>query len=432
MRTALHARPPTHPGLNDGLIHPGSDFPIHSALRVIRSKALERGPMHGALRIIVVLAEFTDRKMGASKQHYEELFFSTGVLQNGSVKEYFDEVTNGKVDIVGEVVGPYTLPNTLAEYANNDFGTSRYGMNARLMARHAAEAANPDVDFAPYDNDGDGYVDAFIVVHAGQGAEMTGDVNDIWSHKWVLPDAAYNADGTRVYGYLTVPEDAKIGVCCHELGHLLFGFPDLYDIDDSSEGIGNWCLMGGGSWLGGGDIPAHPSAWCKLQQDWATSVNVTSNQELQIQDVKTGFKIYRLWKDGTANQEYFLVENRQKSGYDQLLPGEGLLVWHIDDDIETNSDEAHPKVALVQADTLKDLENGNNRGDDGDPFPGSQANRVFDTVSNPGSKSYASVHTCVALRDISDSGATMMARVEVSCPDEPVSFWVRLWRWFFG
>ena len=70
-------------------------------------------------------------------------------------------------------------------------------------------------------------------------------------------------DATKIYGYLTIPEDAKIGVCAHELGHLLFGFPDLYDTDDTSEGIGNWCLMAGGSWNGGGDVPAHPSAWCK-------------------------------------------------------------------------------------------------------------------------------------------------------------------------
>ena len=51
------------------------------------------------------------------------------------------------------------------------------------------------------------------------------------------------ADSTQIFAYLTIPEDARIGVCAHELGHLLFGFPDLYDTDDTSEGIGNWCLM---------------------------------------------------------------------------------------------------------------------------------------------------------------------------------------------
>ena len=70
-----------------------------------------------------------------------------------------------------------------------------------------------------------------------------------------------------------MPEDCKIGVCAHELGHLLFGWPDLYDIDNSSSGLGEWCLMAGGSWNGYlGDIPAHPSAWCKADQGWVTVV----------------------------------------------------------------------------------------------------------------------------------------------------------------
>jgi M6 family metalloprotease-like protein len=93
------------------------------------------------------------------------------------------------------------------------------------------------------------------VVHSGSGGEETGNSGDIWSHKWTLP-SVYATDATQIFAYLTIPEDAKIGVCAHELGHLLFGFPDLYDVDDSSEGIGSWCLMAAGSWNGGGDVPA--------------------------------------------------------------------------------------------------------------------------------------------------------------------------------
>ena len=170
------------------------------------------------------------------------------------------------------------------------------------MAREAAVQADAVVDFKPYDNDGNGFVDAFIVVHAGRGAEETLDANDIWSHKWVFGGGALNADGTKVFGYLTVPEDSKIGVCAHELGHLLFGWPDLYDTDESSAGLGNWCLMAGGSWNGDGDIPAHPSAWCKANQDWVTTVNRTTYGTLTIADVKTGKKVYRLWKDGVSAQ----------------------------------------------------------------------------------------------------------------------------------
>src|SRR5262249_35433672 len=154
----------------------------------------------------------------------------------------------------------------------------------------------------------------------------------------------------------TVPEDSKIGVCCHELGHLLFGFPDLYDTDYSSAGIGNWCLMSGGSWNGGGDLPAHPSAWCKVNQDWVSATTVSTSGTLTLPDVKTSKNVARLWKNGTGGSEYFLVENRELTGYDAGLPAGGMLVWHIDDAQSGNSDENHPKVGLLQADGHRDLE----------------------------------------------------------------------------
>ena len=410
----LRAAPKVPIGMNDGLIRPGHDFPLGTAAMTIQRAAADRAPLRGETRVLVVLVDFEDKPMAETRQHFEKLFFSTGALPDGSVKEYFAEVTNGLVDIVGEVVGPYRLPQTLQAYANSQSGTGTSQPNARTMAKDAAVIANPEIDFSQYDNDGDDYVDAFVVVHAGLGAETTGNVNDIWSHKWVLPGGEFNADGAKVYAYLTVPENARIGVCCHELGHLLFGFPDLYDTDYSSEGVGNWCLMGGGSWLGGGNKPAHPSAWCKLQQGWASVVE-PGNGSLAIEDVKTSHTVYRLWKNNGAGDEYFLVENRQKISYDQELPGEGLLVWHIDDSIPNNSNEIHPRVALVQADDRRALENGSNRGDAGDPYPGTSGNDSFSFITSPSSRSYAGVDTCVKLKISGDSGPVIQAEIETFC-----------------
>ena len=415
MAGMLRVRQPSRVGFNDGLIYPGSRFPLGTSANRVRSAAANRAPLSGTVRIVVVLAEFPDKAMTQSKQHFEDLFFSQGVLANGSVREYFDNVSNGIIDIQGQVLGPYQLPQNLVTYANGESGIGNASPNARTMAKDALEAADPDVDYSQYDNDGDGYVDAFLVVHAGSGAESTGSANDIWSHKWVLEGGTYNTDGIDLYAYLTVPEDARIGVCCHELGHLLFGFPDLYDTDQSSEGVGNWCLMGGGSWNGGGDIPANPSAWCKADQGWVNVINVTSNSTITFQDVKTSHAVHRLWKNGTSGSEYFLVENRQKVGFDADLPGEGLLIWHIDDDISSNADEAHYKVACEQADGNNNLENGDNRGDDGDPFPGSSNNTTFDANSNPNSKSYGDMETCVSIKSISASGPIMTAYVSVDC-----------------
>jgi immune inhibitor A len=403
------------PGFNDGLIIPGREFPLGTPLEAVRRAAARRAPLRGEVRVIVILVDFTDAPMTRTADQFRDLFFSTGRLPNGSVREYFSEVSDGLVTLTGQVVGPYRLPRTLATYAGGQSGVENSEPNARTMARDAAVLANPDVDFGPFDNDRNGFVDAFIVVHAGPGAEETANGGHIWSHKWVLAGQPFNADGTQIYAYLTVPEDCRIGVCAHEIGHLVFGWPDLYDTDESSEGLGNWCLMGGGSWNGRGDVPAHPSAWCKLGQGWVAITNRASNGSITLNDVKTDHTIHRFWKDGAAGDEYFLVEYRRKTGYDRELPGEGVLIYHVDDTVESNDNERHPLVKLMEADNLNHLHNGSNRGDDGDPYPGRSANRVFDGRSTPGSKSYAGIETCVSLTNITLTGSTATADVTVSC-----------------
>jgi immune inhibitor A len=275
------------------------------------------------------------------------------------------------------------------------------------MALDAALAADPLIDFTPFDNDGDGFVDAYVIIHAGRGAEETGNGQDIWSHKWILPNGAIPVDATQIFGYLTVPEDCKLGVCAHELGHLLFGFPDLYDTDNSSEGNGNWCLMAGGSWNGGGDTPAHPSAWCKVQQNWAPVITPTGSSQITLDDVKENGEIIHVSPLSGNKSEYFLIENRQKTQFDRALPGEGLLVWHVDDNVPDNKNENHPKVALLQADGNRDLESAVNRGDDGDPYPGSSSNMTIDANSNPNSHLYSGADSRVRITHISSPGSTM-------------------------
>jgi immune inhibitor A len=412
---SLNAAEPKAVGLNDGVIIPPEDYPLGTAPSVIRSAALDRSPLRGTLRVIVILVDFSDKQMAQTQNHFRDLFFSTGVLPTKSVREYYKDVTNGLIDIQGDVVGPFRMPQTLATYAHGASGLGATLPNATTMARDAVTASDPTVNFAPYDNDGNGFVDAFIVIHAGPGGEVTGNSGDIWSHKWTLDGGAKSVDGTKIFGYLTVPEDCKIGVCAHELGHLLFGFPDLYDTDGSSEGIGNWCLMAAGSWGGGGDTPVHPSAWCKANQGWAGVDNRTSNAVVSIHDVKDAHTIYRLWKDGGAGNEYFLVENRQQAGFDVSLPGPGLLIWHIDETVSTNTNESHYKVALMQADGKRDMELNHNRGDAGDPFPGSSGNSSFSSTSTPNSKSYANAATCVAVTGISASAPIMTANLQVKC-----------------
>lgn len=427
--------PPAPPGLDDGAIFPSSHFPPGTAAKVISNSGLARAPLRGVIQVAVILVDFEDGVMDngpAVAQRFRDLFFSA----SGSVSQYYAEVSGNRISrFEGNVVGPFRMPHPRSYYANNFYGRGGTAPNARNMASDAYDAAiNALGNLKKYDNDNNGYVDAFIVVHAGRGAEETAKTTDIWSLKWELPTPK-KGNGATVSQFLTVPEDAKLGVCAHEIGHLVFGWPDLYDSKPkpTGEGIGQWCLMSSGSWGGGGSKPVHPSAWCKSTQGWVNVNNVTVDRVLDIVDVKISNTVYRLWKQGQANtDEYFLVENRTKIKYDEFLPGQGLLsmflflfwpntrliiiickVWHILESQSNNQGNPY-KVALVQADNRKNLEANQNQGDVGDPFPGSSGNTSFTPTSNPSSKAYNGQDTFVSITDIPSSSETIRVKVGVA------------------
>ncbi|HEV8529531.1 MAG TPA: protease, partial [Actinomycetes bacterium] len=125
-------------GFNDGLIIPGTRYPVGTPAEVARRAALERAPLRGIIRVAVVLVGFPDRPMAdGAADRFRDLFFSTGVLEHGSVKEYYTDVSAGLITLDGEIAGPYTLPRTLAAYAGAENGTQASEPNARTMANDA-------------------------------------------------------------------------------------------------------------------------------------------------------------------------------------------------------------------------------------------------------------------------------------------------------
>lgn len=377
------------------------------------------------IRVLFVLVDFPDRPASAgavtTPTMFDSLLLSTGHKNpTGSYTEFYMENTNGKLFIKGDVIGWYRMDSTNAYYCNGASGLAPNG-RARQLARDVALKVDPDVDFTLYDNDGNGTVDGFYVVHAGIGAEETGSGNDLWSHVSNISPSV-PVDGKTVSRYTVCPEEnsgnrmVAIGVFCHESGHLLFFLPDLYvDSNPGGEGVGEWSLMGSCNWLNNSKTPCHMDPWCKFQRRWAEIETVTTNQNaVSIPKTVGTNKAYRLWTNGSLGTSYFYVENRRRTGFDAALNGEGLLIWQINESQSQGNNP--PKVDLLQADGLRNLENGNNRGDAGDPFPGTSNNRNFDEFSNPNSKNpFNQAATQVAVFNIGNGGLdTMTANFEVT------------------
>ncbi len=375
-------------------------------------------------KVVVILADFSDNPASggniyAQPSDFQNLLFSDDSTDGHySMTEFYYENSYGKFYLQGTVVGWVRLPQTYAYYVNNNNGFGSYPQNAQRMAEDAITLADPMVDFSQFDNDGNGWCDGVFVVHAGLGAEQTGASSMIWSHSWST-SYTMHLDGINVQSYTTEPEEFQglglitMGVFCHEYGHFL-GLPDLYDTDYSSSGIGDWSLMAGGSWNYSGRYPAFLDAWCKKELGFLTMTNMTSNQQdVQIPESIYNPVAYRLWENGAVGNEYFLIENRQKTGNDPGIPGSGLLIFHIDESVGGNSNENHPLVGVMQADGRLDLQLGNNQGDGGDVWS-TLTQSEFSDLTVPNTRKYSLAKTRTSVWNISAPDSIMTANLDIN------------------
>ncbi|RPI24931.1 MAG: M6 family metalloprotease domain-containing protein, partial [Acidobacteria bacterium] len=479
----------THPPLNVGDHSPISDYSIgtfSSGTHSLRIRTDSGGaitesseadneytrtftvgePPWQTRHVLVLMVDFPDKAGTATPQSFRNLLFALKppTPATGSLRDYFREVSYGRLDLTGDVNpgvnGWIRLPQTSAYYAAGCFGIDEgtgcpgYPRNAQKMTEDAvAAAAAAGVNFGMYDRDSDGDVDALFIVHAGRGGEFSNNPNDIWSHFWETRTAvntgSVNQAGLAVYvseynaqaEFINASGDMTIGPFAHEHGHNL-GLPDLYDLGFDSHGAGVWSLMSAGQWNGvWGDSPAHPDAWCKWRMGWLTPTPVTSTLTNEaISQAETEADVYQLLSGDaqTGSGQYFLVENRQKEGFDRGLPGSGLLVWHIDETRADNDYQWYPgcsncdgryKVALEQADGRWDLEKKSNFGDPSDPFPGYCAGqpcrRSLDVSTTPNSNLNSGAPSGVSISAISDPFSTMTATLSVAAapcvpPQPPV------------
>lgn len=397
---------------------------------------------HEDLHLLVLPAGFADQAGVVSAATLQAVF--TG---DGSVRDYWHEVSSGALTMTAAVVGWQRVPQARDFYEGGSNGLDVWSApnNAGRFVLDAVEQADQaGLDWGLYDNDGpdgvpnsgddDGMVDGLVVLHAGRGGEC--GTSELWSHQFFLAGWGYGRFTTstprsggghiQVDDYVLVPERScasttiEIGVICHELGHLL-GLPDLYDTLGGLAGIGGWGLMGTGGWGGDGQHPGSPSwpcAWSRVQLGWCEVTDVRQDGDVSLPAAQVNDQVLRVRDPEQPAGESWLIENRLRLGLDASLPAGGLLIWHVDDQIiaqtrhlnEVNAG-AVPGVALEQADGLGTL--GGNRGDAGDPWPGSTGATAFSGTTLPNSRDNLGRLTDVAVRNIPPSRTPATIRVEL-------------------
>lgn len=419
----IQAMPP-----KPGLVFPQSDYDEMNALGVNKfdnpirdagKKSIINQPgdvqllVSGAKSFPMICVKYPDYSNQYPIDNFQAMIFSD-TWSSGSARKFYQEISYGQLNVTGACYDWITADSNRAYY-----GYANGFARAARLAKEMARKMDSVINYAQYDNDGDGYVDCFTIVHAGMGREESGSGLDIWSHSWTFTLAGIGADTTndpdpnhpgqyiKIDGYVCDPERSNtsnngtmvcIGVYCHEWGHAL-GLPDLYDTDGGGEGLGNWSVISAGSWGANGNSPwkpAHLDAWSKMELGWLNPTAVRSRNLYSIPKVENNAKAYWLISRQRTFKEYFLVENRQKTLFDSLMYNSGLLIYHIDDSVirtrrtdnKVNAGGTGWKygVALEQADGYNHLFIGSNRGDAGDPYPGSSNNTSYDTaVTNPNS-----------------------------------------------
>lgn len=343
---------------------------LESARTSMPVKKVEGSKFQGKKKCLVILANFADTKF--KPEHTLDLYkqiingenYSDETLGfKGSVRDYFKAQSGGQFEIDFDVVGPVDLPKGYAGYGKNDASGRDQATLVYPMVEDAVNLAKDQVtDWKQYDWDGDGLVEEVFVLYAGHGqATYPQDPDLVWPHKSAI-DPMTVADGVKVSVYACSCELGAteaidgIGAFCHEFSHCM-GLKDHYDINGRGYGTGFWDIMCFGCYNGNTFLPAEYNSYEKMFCGWKEPI-VLNAEPQKIEGMKAlaaGGDTYIFYNDGNEN-EYYMLENRQKTGWDAALPGEGLIVLHVDyskgawEDNQVNYNAARQRMTVIPAD----------------------------------------------------------------------------------
>lgn len=376
-------------------------------------------PTQGDVHVPVLLLQYSDVKFSFSDAAdiFDDQFNADNYKENGgygSVREYFEDQSEGKFIPKFDIIGPVTLSQNMEYYGGNDEEGS--DKRPREMVTEACKLANAQADFSKYDNDGDGYVDFLYVIYAGYGeaSNVSKLANTIWPHAWYL-ESDLALDGVKISRYacsneLNGDEGTElcgIGTVCHEFSHCL-GLPDFYPTNGSNGfGLQTWSLMHSGNYNNNSHTPCGYTAYEKEYLGWIEIEELDTATSVTLTPLSEGGKAYKIVNDANPN-EFYVVENRQLTQWDEYIPAAGMLVMHIDylasawGNNAPNNDPYHQRVTIIPADneltqnTLK-----------GDTYPGTSGNTELTSTSKPAAKVYTGEFMKKDITNIADNDGTI-------------------------
>jgi M6 family metalloprotease-like protein len=357
-----------------------------------------------APRGLVILVSFTDSEFKTPRETIDSMLngasFSrqytyrpTGSLQKktitaqGSARQYFYDQSYGSYNPQFDVVGPFTLSNKTAYYGGKINGTN--DARAYLMIKEACQLADEDgVDFKNYDNNNDNFIDFVFVLYAGYGEADSGLEDVVWPHASDLSTYRYRHDGRYIGRYAcscemnhTSDVHDGIGTFCHEFSHVL-GLPDLYYTSEegtSPHTLYEWDIMDYGAYSNDGNTPPAYSAYERFYMGWLTPRLLAEPEEVTLHPINEGEGESLVityadehptcgWNPNPTT--FYMIEARVRTGWDQYLPGPGMLITKIEHNAyRWRNNAVNTNARSMGVDLLEAKANSNSYGKYTDSYP---------------------------------------------------------------
>lgn len=312
--------------------------------------------------VAVVLVSFSDCDFleDSTPERYDRIFNEEGYNEGkgpGCVADYFRTQSGGLFKPRFDIYGPVKVSASAKSSSSTFYGQSIFREATQLLLDSL------DIDISVYDWDGNGQAESFVYIYAGYGGNESSDASKgrIWPNTSTFSSITVN--GITVNKYSVSPECwsndklCGIGTICHEYSHTL-GLPDIYPTNDGAgySVCDEWDLMDGGNFINNGWCPCNYSALEKMLLGWAEPIELADPAQISdMKPISEGGVFYRV---SCSANEYYLLENRQWSGWDARIPGHGLLVTHVDYQASrwagntVNNQKNHRCYSIINADGL--------------------------------------------------------------------------------